>query len=103
MELRGFLIKDISREGAIFVNGTNKVYVNFDDCIKNFNNEFGAQSKACVATRCVHNYSYTFFTNPKTIICLKKRGILSRYFSTKRFHLLQKRLLVFGLTTYDMS
>lgn len=110
MELYGYTLKEISMDGAVFENpsknGAERVYINFADCIKNFSEEYGGQSRTCVAARDALNLTFTFYTVPKTTICFRKgrrRGLLSDYFAAKRFRALQKRLSDFGLTSYDMT
>ncbi len=105
-----FTLKEISKDGAVFENptksGSERVYINFADCIRNFSDEFGCQSKTCVAARDALSLTFTFYTVPKTVVCFRrgrKRGLLSDYFAAKRFHALQKRLREFGFTTYDMT
>ncbi len=105
-----FTLKEISKDGAVFKKSTKssseRVYINFADCIRNFCDEFGGNSQTCVAARDVLNFTFTFYTVPKTVVCFSKgrrRGLLSNHLAAKRFHALQKRLREFGFTTYDMT
>ncbi len=110
MELHGYTLKEISKDGAVFENPTKsdseRVYINFADCIRNFCDEFGNRSKTCVAARDAFNLTFTFYTVPKTVVCFRngrRRGLLSDYLAAKRFHAMQKKLCEFGFTTYDMT
>lgn len=87
----------------------NMKFINFRECAYNFQQIHGGDGK-CVGERellCA-TPSFCFYTAPKTTdIFFLQKGKLKELFAKKntaqRFHELQRQILSFGFTTYDMS
>lgn len=101
-----FEIVDINSSGITLKNVDSYVYVSFDDCAQNFASENLLETSKCIATRDITKLSYTFYTNPKTILVFKKhliKDLFSGISAQKKFSELRKAITKYGYTSYDMS
>ena len=64
-------IIDVSKDGITLESAGEKIYIDFEECAKNFSLEKGKVSK-CVANRDITALSFTFYTCPQTRIIFKK-------------------------------
>ena len=97
---------DVTEEGIILESDKEKIYINFDDCVKNFSLENGREFCKCVATRDVTTLSFTFYTQPKTNLVFKKcflQDLVTRKSAVSKFFDLQKAIVEVGYTSYDLS
>jgi hypothetical protein len=96
---------DVTKEGITLESDGEKIYIDFDDCVKNFSLEKGKVCK-CVATRDISTLSFTFYTQPKTVVVFKRRffkDLIAGKSATRSFLDLQKAIVEAGYTSYDLS
>lgn len=96
---------DVTKKGITLDSAGEKVYIDFDDCTKNFSLENGKVCK-CVATRDITKLSFTFYTYPKTNIIFKRnflKDLIVGKSATSKFLDMQKAIVVAGYTSYDVS
>ena len=96
---------DVTKEGITLESAEEKIYIDFDDCVKNFSIETGKVCK-CVATRNITTLSFTFYTQPKTNVVFK-RNFFTELIAGKsaicKFLDMQKAIVEVGYTSYDLS
>ncbi len=101
-------IVSVTSQGIILCN-SNKQEVNilFCECVNNFSKEFPNSSGRCVATSDILNGHYTFYTEPKTLIKIRKKKYALSFFDkhkkTQQFVQFQKKLYQYGFKTYDLT
>ena len=96
---------DVTKEGVTLESAGEKIYIDFDDCVKNFSLEKGKVCK-CVATRDITTLSFVFYTQPKTTVVFKRsffKELIARKSATSKFLDLQKAIVEAGYTSYDLS
>ena len=96
---------DVTKEGITLESAREKIYIDFDDCVKNFSLEKGKVCK-CVATRDITTLSFVFYTQPKTNVVFKRsffRDLIAVKSATSKFLDLQKAIVEAGYTSYDVS
>ncbi len=96
---------DVTKKGITLVSFGEKIYIDFDDCVKNFFLENGKVCK-CVATRDITKLSFTFYTSPKTNIIFKRsflKDLIMGKSSKRKFLDMQKAIAEAGYTSYDLS
>ena len=100
---------DIAGISANGISLKNMKFINFRECAYNFQQIHGGKG-SCVAERDItdSNPSFAFYTAPKTThIFFWPKSRLKEFFAkentTQRFHNLQKQIISFGFTTYDLS
>lgn len=96
---------DVTKEGITLESNVEKIYIDFNDCVKNYSLEKGKKCN-CVADRDITTLSFTFYTNPKTNVIfqrtfLKKLG--ARKTAISEFLDMQKAIAEAGYTSYDLS
>lgn len=97
---------DITRKGMTIESAKEKLYINFDDCARNFSLEKGKEFCKCVATRDVTTLSFTFYTQPKTNIVFKRnflKELITGKSAVSKFFDMQKAIIAVGYTSYDLS
>ena len=96
---------DVTKEGITLESDVEKIYIDFNDCVKNFSLEKGEICK-CVATRDITTLSFTFYTRPKTNVVFKRsffKELIVGKSATSKFLDLQKAIVEAGYTSYDLS
>ena len=96
---------DVTKKGITLQSAGEKIYIDFDDCVKNFSLEKGNVCK-CVATRDITKLSFTFYTYPKTNIFFKRsflKDLIAGKSATSKFLDMQKAIVEAGYTSYDLS
>lgn len=99
-------IVNIDKDGVVLKNGQDNIYINFDECIKNYIKETKNKSSKCVALRDSTKLMFIFYTNPKTIINFKKQRIKNLLFGKsdiRDFIAFQKAINNSGYTTFDLT
>lgn len=99
-------VLDVTEEGIILESAKDKIFIDFDDCVKNFYSEKGAEFGKCVATRDITTLSFVFYTSPKTTVIFKKnflQDLLAKKSAVSKFYDLQKEIAKVGYTSYDLS
>lgn len=97
---------DVTKEGITLKSAREKIYINFDDCVKNFSLEKGKEFCNCVATRDITTLSFTFYTQPKINVVFKKnlfKNLIAGKSAVSKFFDLQKAIVEVGYTSYDLS
>lgn len=95
----------VTKEGITLESARKKIYIDFNDCAKNFSSEKGKDCK-CVATRDITTVSFTFYTQPKTKVVFKSsffKKLIAGKSSTDKFSDMQKAIAEVGYTRYDIS
>ena len=77
------------------------VRINLKECAKNAARELGFPDTHCAADRDVTAFEFIFYTEPKTILRIR-RGIFERL-SYARFCELERAVQLCGYTTRDLS
>ena len=96
----------VTKEGITLESDGKKIYIHFDDCVKNFSLEMGSEFCKCVATRDITTLSFTFYTQPKTNVVFKRsffRGLIPGKSAANKFLDMQRAIIEVGYTTYDLS
>ena len=96
---------DITKEGITLESHKEKIYIRFDECVKNFSLENG-KSRSCVATRDITTLSFTFYTQPKTNVVFKRnffKDLIVRKSALNKFLNMQKAIVEAAYTSYDLS
>lgn len=96
---------DVTKKGITLDSAGEKIYIDFDDCVKNFSLEKGKVCK-CVATRDITKLSFTFYTHPKTNIIFKRcflKDLIAGKSAASKFLDMQKAIVEAGYTSYDLS
>ena len=96
---------DVTKKGITLQSAGEKIYIDFDDCVKNFSLEKGNVCK-CVATRDITKLSFTFYTYPKTNIIFERsflKNLIAGKSATSKFLDMQKAIVEAGYTSYDLS
>ena len=96
---------DVTKEGITLESDGEKIYIDFDDCVKNFSLEKGKVCK-CVATRDITTLSFTFYSQPKTNVVFKRnffKELMAGKSAASKFLDLQKAIVEAGYTSYDLS
>lgn len=95
----------VTKRGITLESAGEKIYIDFDDCVKNFPLEKEKVCK-CVATRDVTTLSFTFYTQPKTNVVFKRnffKELIVGKSAICRFLGMQKAIIEAGYTSYDLS
>lgn len=95
----------VTKEGITLESGKKKIYINFDECIKNFSLENNKGFCRCVATRDITALSFTFYTHPKTNVVFKNsfKDLIAGKSAKSKFLAMQKAIMKVGYTSYDLS
>ncbi|MBQ7335390.1 MAG: hypothetical protein IJW92_02820 [Clostridia bacterium] len=100
---------DIAGISANGISLKNMQFINFRECAYNFQKIHSGKC-TCVAERDItgSNPSFAFYTAPKTThIFFLPKSRLKEFFAKKntarRFYDLQRQIISFGFTTYDLS
>lgn len=91
-------IKEINQNGITFINGERIV---FQACIRQ-----GSNGKTCIAERDLFAQPpyFLFFTADRpTKILFNKKGIFSKSENRKHFRELQRMIIEFGYSSYDLG
>ena len=97
---------DVTKEGITLESAKEKIYISFDDCIKNFSLEKGKEFCKCVATRDITTLTFTFYTQPKTNVVFKRnflKDLIAGKSAVSKFLDMQKAIVEVGYTSYDLS
>lgn len=97
---------DVTKEGITIESAREKIYINFDDCVKKFSLEKGKEFCNCVATRDITTLSFTFYTQPKTNVVFKRnlfKDLIAGKSAVSKFFDMQKAIVEVGYTSYDLS
>lgn len=79
---------------------SNEIYINFEECAKNYANENSLKQCRCVATRDITKCIFTFYTVPKIKVVFKS---FFRKTAVKKFHELNKAIIKAGYSSCDNS
>lgn len=96
---------DVTKEGITLESDGEKLFIDFDNCVKNFSLEKGKFCK-CVATRDITTLSFTFYTQPKTNVVFKRnffKELIAGKSATSKFFDMQQAIVEAGYTSYDLS
>lgn len=96
---------DVTKKGITLDSAGKKIYIDFDECAKNFSIEKGKVCK-CVATRDITKLSFIFYTYPKTTIIFKRKflkDLIAGKSAVSKFLNMQKAIVEAGYTSYDLS
>ena len=96
---------DVTQKGVTLECNGEKLYIDFNDCVKNFSLEKREKSQ-CVATRDITTLSFTFYTHPKTKVIFKRNvfnDIIMGKTAKSKFFDMQKSIIEAGYTSYDLS
>lgn len=99
-------ILDIDGSGLTIKCNNSDVFINFDECVKNYANENSLENSRCVATRDITKLTFTFYTQPKIRVVFKKhffKDLVSGKSAVSKFLELQKAINKYGYTSYDLS
>lgn len=99
-------IIDTTKDGLTIQSDKGKIYINFNDCVKNFSLENSKQICKCVATRNINTLSFTFYTQPKINVFFKKnvfKDMITGKSAASRFLDMQNKISKVGYTSYDLS
>ena len=99
-------IIDVTREGIMLESAREKIYIDFNDCVKNFSLEKGSDFCKCVATRDITTLSFTFYTHPKINVVFKRsffKDLIAGKSAASKFLDMQKAIVAVGYTSYDLS
>lgn len=97
---------NVTKDGVTLLSTKDKIYINFDDCVKNFSLEHGKEIRKCVATRDITTLSFTFYTQPKLNVIFKKnffKDLIAKKSALSKFLNMQKAIVEVGYTSYDIS
>ena len=97
---------DVTKEGITLESAKERVYISFDDCVKNFSLEKGNEFCKCVATRDITTLSFTFYTQPKTNVIFKRnffKDLIAGKSAVSKFLDMQKAIVKVGYKSYDLS
>ena len=96
---------NVTNRGVTLESSGDEIYIDFDDCVKNFFAENGKVCK-CVATRDVTTLSFSFYTQPKINVIFKRsffKDLIVGKSATSKFLAMQKAIDKVGYTSYDLS
>ena len=82
------------------------LFVCFEDCAKNYACENGLEKSRCIAVRDITKLTFMFFTEPKTYLVFKKsfwKALMTGKSAAQRFMELQKKILQYRYTSFDLS
>lgn len=97
---------DVTKEGITLESDKKKIYISFDDCVKNFFLEKNKEFCKCVATRDITKLSFTFYTHPKINVVFKRsffKDLITGKSAVSRFLDMQKAIVEVGYTSFDLS
>lgn len=97
---------DVKKEGITIESAGAKIYIDFDECVKNFSLENGSEFCNCVATRDITKLSFTFYTQPKTHVVFRKsflKDLIAGKSAVSKFLYMQRAIVEVGYTSYDLS
>lgn len=97
---------DLTKEGMTLESGNKKIYISFDDCVKNFSLEEGKEFCKCVGTRDITTLTFTLYTQPKTSVVFKRsflKDLIAGESAVSKFLKMQKAIVDAGYTSYDLS
>lgn len=96
----------VTRDGITLESAGAKIFVNFDDCVKNYSLETGKKFSKCVATRDISTLTFTFYTHPKINLVFKRnffKDIFVKKSAVRKFFDIQKSIVEVGYTSLDLS
>ena len=96
---------DVTKVGITLESSIGKIYIDLEDCVKNFSLEKGEICR-CVATRDITTLSFTFYTRPKTNVVFKRnffKELIAGKSAISKFLDMQKAIVEAGYTSYDLS
>lgn len=99
-------IIDVTEEGILLKNRKRTIFIGFATCAKNFSIEECKVSSKCVATRDISTLSFTFYSDPKTVVIFKKRSFINLIMGkspVEEFINLENAIINAGYTSYDLS
>ena len=99
-------VKAVNEDGIVLQSKKELISISFADCASNYAIETSSQISTCVAIRDITRLSFTFFSQPKTIVAFKKSifmYVLTGKSAVSRFIELQNAIIEAGYTSYDMS
>lgn len=99
-------IESINKDGLTVKNGNKFVFISFEECAKNYALENSLKKSRCVAERDITKLIFIFYTEPKIRLTFKKRFFIDWLpfkHATSEFRELQKAIISYGYTTYDLS
>lgn len=97
---------DVTKEGITLESARKKIFISFDECVKNFSLEKGKAFGKCVATRDITTLSFTFYTQPKTNVVFRRnffKDLIAKKSAVSKFLDMQKSIIEVGYTSYDLS
>ena len=96
----------VDQFGIKVKNKKTEVFINFEECAKNYANEKLVEESKCVATRDITRLTFTFYTFPKIKLIFRKhffKDVLGGKTATGKFMDLQNEINRYGYTSYDLS
>lgn len=97
---------NVNEKGITVLENDIEIFIQFEECAKNYAKEKSMQESKCVALRDITKCTYVFYTSPKTILVF--RGSFLKYLrygksATDKFIGLQKKIEEYGYISYDLS
>lgn len=99
-------IGSINKDGLTVKNVNKFVFISFEECVKNYALENSLEKSRCVAERDITKLTFIFYTEPKIKLTFKKKIFIDWLpfkHTTSKFRGLQKAIISYGYTTYDLS
>ena len=99
-------ILPVDGDGVWLIYQKDKMFIDFEECARNYAIENNLSQSRCVATRDVMKHKFIFFTMPKTIVIFKNsfwKDVLLGKSAINKFHKLQKEIICAGYSSYDLS
>lgn len=96
----------VNEEGLVLQSKKELISISFADCASNQAIENSSRISTCVAIRDITRLSFTFSSQPKTIVVFKKSFfmyLLTGKSAVRRFIELQNAIIEAGYTSYDIS
>lgn len=97
---------NVNHCGITLKSGKDEIFINFEECAKNYAKENSLKISSCIAARDITTLTFIFYTNPKTKLIFNKgffKSILYKKSAVDRFIALQKLINDYGYRTYDLS
>ena len=96
MDKSSITLKEKEAETVIF----------FSDCVSNYRKTTGRSNSNCIAFRDINENKFVFFTQPLTILQLRKKRWFNIFWKQKtnsEFVNIQKKIEEYGYCSYDLS
>lgn len=99
-------VVDINSKGITLKYRNSNVFIEFEECARNYAKQNFLNSSKCVAVRDITALTFIFYTCPKTKMVFKKNFLTSLFTgksAVSKFMDLQNSINRFGFTSFDLS